>query len=125
MDDLILISKKIRAEDQGCKSKGRPPNETFALRSYNGGSNVILTLLPDLVRDGDRIDFYLSNSGFAVKVCPEGERVVSKSHEARTASVPLAVRSRLTIPMGTTKIKVYEDRGDGLYFFPFSQFSKA
>lgn len=125
MDDLILVSKQITAEDHGSKSNGRPLSNTFSLRSYDGGNNVILSLLPTLVKDGDRIDFYLSNAGFAVMITPKGERSITKSNKARTAGVPMAVRNRLTLPEGTTKVRVYEDRGDGLYFFPFSQFDKA
>ena len=125
MDDLILVSKQITAEEQGSKSNGRPLSSTFALRSYNGGSAMILSLLPHLVKDGDRIDFYLSNAGFAVMISPAGERSITKSNKARTAGVPMAVRNRMTLPEGTTKVKVVEDRGDGLYFFPFDQFAKA
>jgi len=125
MDDLILVSKQIAAEGQGCRSKGRPLNSTFSLRSYDGGNTMILSLLPELVKDGDRIDFYLSNAGFAVMISPAGERSITKSNKARTAGVPMAVRNRLRLPEGTTKIKFYEDRGDGMYFFPFDQFSMA
>jgi hypothetical protein len=125
MDELTLVPKNPGTENNGAGGRGRPARETFALRCYAGGETVILTLLRDLVKDGDRIDFYLSERGFAVLISPEGERAISKSAKNRTASVPLAIRSRLTLPTGTTSVGVVEDRGGGLYFFPFDQFHRA
>ncbi len=125
MEGLSRVSKRPEGMDD-CKMRlGRPRRETFALRSYNAGSTMILTVLPHLVTEVDKIDFYVSDSGFAVMISPKGERSISKSHNNRNAGVPLAVRTKLKLPEGTTDITVVEDRGDGLYFFPFSQFDKA
>lgn len=123
MDDLVLVAKKTVPE--GIVRSGRPARSTFSLRKYPG--NCIIAVPSGVIMDGDRSEFYMSNSGFAVQFSPEGSRAVSKKQGERTrmVSVPVDIAKRLQgVPDGPLDL-IYDERPDRLYFFPFSQFAAA
>ena len=123
MDDLVLVSKVNGAAGLRGARSGRPARTNFCLRRY--GNSYVLAIPNGTVVDGDNVDFYVSQSGFAIKISPDGERSISGKKSARTASVPKEVAKRMAdVPVGVTNL-VSEDRSDRLWFFPFSQFSKA
>jgi hypothetical protein len=120
MDDLVLVVKKTAPE--GIVRTGRPARNAFALRKYPG--NCIIAVPSAAINDGDRCDFYMSNSGFAVQFLPEGSRSVSKKQGGRTrmVSVPVEVSKLLAdVPDGPHDL-IADERPDRLWFFPFSQF---
>lgn len=121
MDDLVRVAKGDLG--MGSRAGGRPPRTTFALRCYSGSRKVIMSLPPRLVKSGDRIEFYVSATGFAVLISPDGDRAISSSNGHRSANIPLAVFSRMNLRDGTNEVPVYEDRGGGMIFFPFDQFN--
>lgn len=121
MDDLVLVVKKTTPE--GIVRTGRPARSSFALRKYPG--NCVIAVPPGIIQDGDRADFYMSSSGFAVQFSPEGSRAVSKKQGERTrmVSVPVEVSKMLqNAPDGPTDL-ISDERPDRLFFFPFSQFA--
>lgn len=81
---------------------------------------------PGVIKDGDRCEFYMSNSGFAVQFTPTGSRSVSKKQGERTrmVSVPVEVSKMLTAVSDGPHDMIVEERPDGIWFFPFSQFPK-
>lgn len=123
MDDLILVSKKSSID--GVTRTGRPIRNTFSLRRYSG--NFVMAVPATLVQDGDRCDFYLSASGFALQLNPTGSRAVSKKQgqRTRTVSVPVEVAKALSgVPDGPFDL-IVDARPERIYFFPFIQFAKA
>lgn len=120
MDDLVLIPKKSFQEALEGKRTGRKPRQTFGIRSYDGGSTIVLVVPQDAVTC-DRVDFYQNSMGFAIRIHADGERAISQRKNSRTINVPPEVKTKITMPKGTIDLHC-EDRGDGLFFFPFSQF---
>lgn len=125
MEVMTRVPKNVGMEETGEGALGRPKRKVFALSSYKGGAMITLCIPEHLVNEGDKIDFYVSVGGFAVQISAAGERAISRTNKTRTAGVPRGVRSLLLIGSGTTHLNVCEDRGGGLYFFPFSQFEKV
>lgn len=122
MEDLVLIKKVSRAEVLENTRTGRPPRATFSLRLY---ANACLLAIPvGLCNDGDRADFYLSKSGFAVEIGPDCSRSISGRRSTRTASLPAEVREALAGVAEGSHSLICDERPDRLYFFPFSQFAK-
>ena len=120
MEDLVLVKKISRADALENARTGRPARTTFALRQYGG--NCILALPYGTYAEGDGIDFFLSKSGFAVQIGPDGSRTISGKKNSRTAAVPLEVRKELIgISEGSLELAA-EQRQDGIWFFPFRQF---
>ena len=120
MDDLVLVVKKTTPE--GIVRTGRPARNSFALRKYPG--NCVIAVPPGIIQDGDRAEFYMSASGFAIQFTPSGSRAVSKKQGERTrmVSVPVEVSKHLQdVPDGPMEL-IVDERPDRLYFFPFSQF---
>lgn len=122
MDDLVLVRKVSRAEVLENARTGRPKRATFSLRHY---ANACMVAIPTaLFEDGDKADFYLSKSGFAIQIGPDCSRAISGRKSTKTASVPTEVRAALDgVPEGSHDM-VYDKRGHRLYFFPFNQFTK-
>ena len=120
MDDLVLVSKNNRAAGLTGTRTGRPTRTSFGLRRYADAYTLAIPM--NVCSDGDKIDFFLSSSGFAVRLGPDGERAISGKRTARTATIPKEVAQKLTeVPQGATDLAV--DVGpDNLHFFPFSQF---
>lgn len=123
MDELVLISKKNGAAGLDALRSGRPIRTKFCLRRY--GPSYILSLPFSLCADGDKIDFFLSASGFAVKIGPDGERSISGKRTGRTATIPKELSKRLESAADGVTDLIYDERPDRLYFFPFSQFAAA
>jgi bifunctional DNA-binding transcriptional regulator/antitoxin component of YhaV-PrlF toxin-antitoxin module len=122
MEDLVLIKKVSRAEVLENTRTGRPPRATFSLRLY---ANACLLAIPvGLCNDGDRADFYLSKSGFAVEIGPDCSRSISGRRSTRTASLPAEVREALAGVAEGSHSLICDERPDRMYFFPFSQFAK-
>jgi hypothetical protein len=123
MEDLVLIKKISRAEAFENTRTGRPARSTFSLRHY---ANASMIAIPNSVcNDGDKAEFYLSKSGFAIQIGPDASRAISGRKNTKTASVPIEIRAALqSVPEGSHDL-IGEARQDGLYFFPFSQFPKA
>lgn len=122
MEDLVLIKKVSRAEVLENTRTGRPPRATFSLRLY---ANAALLAIPvGLCSDGDRADFYMSKSGFAVQIGPDCSRSISGRRSTRTASLPPEVREALAGVAEGSHSLICDDRPDRMYFFPFSQFTK-
>lgn len=118
MDNLVLVKKRNRAEVLENARKGRPKRETFALRRY--GDAFIICLPHGVTADGDKVDFYLSNEGFAVKIGPDCSRTVSGKKSTKTASIPIDVRQRLQLlPEGSRSLAAQEMPGN-MWYFPFS-----
>jgi hypothetical protein len=120
MEDLVLVKRISRAEALENARTGRPARTTFALRHYGG--NCILALPHGSYSEGDGIDFYLSNAGFAVEIGPSGSRTISGKKNSRTAAVPLEVRKKLEGLAEGSRDLVASQRPDGIWFFPFAQF---
>lgn len=125
MKGMLRVPKNAGMDTTGEKAMGRPRRKNFALRCYCGSKITILSIPKHLVKDSDKIDFYVSGDGFAAQISAAGERTISRPNNSCTAGVPRGVRALLPIGEGTTSLKVCEDRGGGLYFFPFSQFEMA
>jgi len=120
MDDLVLVSKNNRASGLNGRRTGRPTRTDFGLRRYANAYTLAIPL--HVCTDGDRIDFFLSASGFAAKIGPNCERAISGKRTARTATIPKEIAEHLgNAKQGATELQV-EDREDRLYFFPFAQF---
>lgn len=120
MDDLVLIQKVARSEVLKDARTGRPVRAVFGLRNY---VNACMLALPvSEVNDGDRIDFFLSKAGFAVQIGPYGGRSISGKRSARTASVPPEIREHLKHVSEGSHNLIVDQRPDGIWFFPFSQF---
>jgi hypothetical protein len=124
MSDLVLVSKRSVAEVLDESRTGRKARESFAIRTYAAGKSALLVVPSTLVNPDDKAEFYQSESGFAVKLTPDGDRSVSQKKNARTINIAVEIKNKINIPIGTTDLKV-EDRGDRMWFFPFSQFSAA
>ncbi len=123
-DELILISKRPAADAFKDSRTGRKAREVFGIRTYAGGKAALLVVPHTMVSEGDKADFYQSSTGFAVKLTPDGDRSVSHKKNARTINIPVEVKAKIAIPVGTKDLLV-EDRGERLYFFPFAQFTAA
>lgn len=122
MEDLVLIRKASRAEVLENARTGRPPRATFSLRLY---ANACLVAIPvGLCDEGDKADFYLAKSGFAVQIGPDCSRSISGRRSTRTASLPPEVREALDGVSEGSHTLICDERPDRLYFFPFSQFAK-
>lgn len=120
MEDLVMIKKVSRAEALENARTGRPARTTFALRHYGG--NCIIALPHSTYGEGDGVDFFLSKSGFAVQIGPDGSRTISGKKNSRTAAVPLEIRKELEgLNEGSFDL-VAEQRPNGMWFFPFAQF---
>lgn len=120
MDDLVLIHKASRAEVLKDARTGRPARKSFALRSYYNA--CILALPPGICDDGDKIDFLMSKSGFAIQIGPEASRAITGRKNTRTASVPIEIRKMFdSLPEGSHEL-IADERPDRIWFFPFSQF---
>lgn len=118
--DMVLVSK-FKAPNQGdYRRPGRPSRTSFCLRIY-GHSNHI-GLPSDECGESDRIDFFVSSTGFAIKISPNGERAISKPSTGKFASLPRKiVRIIPNLQMGVTEL-IASDIGNRTWFFPFSQF---
>jgi hypothetical protein len=121
MDDLVLIKKASRAEVLENARTGRPKRSNFSLRHY--ANACMIAIPPDFHEDGDKADFYLSKVGFAIQIGKGCSRAISGRKSTKTASLPQEVRDALAgVPEGSHEL-IADVRPDGLYFFPFSQFS--
>ena len=122
MDDLVLVRKRSSAEVLENARTGRPKRVTFSLRHY---ANACMVAIPTgLCDEGDKADFYLSKSGFAIQIGPDCGRAISGRKSTKTASVPPEVRAALDgVPEGSHDM-VCDEREGRLYFFPFNQFAK-
>jgi len=123
-DELIHIAKRAAADSLKDARTGRKAREVFGIRTYENGKAALLVVPSSLVHEGDKAEFYQSASGFAIKMTPDGDRSVSHKKNARTINIPVDVKKKINIPVGTKDL-VVEDRGDRLYFFPFAQFDAA
>ena len=122
MDDLVMIQKIGKTEAQKESRMGRPIRLSFALRNYVNA--CLLSLPAAVVTPDDKVDFLMSKAGFAVQIGPEGSRAISGKRSTRTASVPPEIRIHLKhVPEGSHDL-IADDRGDNLFFFPFSQFAQ-
>lgn len=121
MSDLVLVAKRPAAEALKDSRTGRKAREVFAIRTYEGGKSALLVVPADMVQDGDKAEFYQSASGFAVKLTPDGDRAISHKKNARTINIAVEIKNKINIPIGTTDLE-FEDRGDRMWFFPYSQF---
>ena len=120
MDDLVLVPKVNGAAGLDGSRSGRPARTNFCLRRY--ASSYVLALPGGTNGDGDKIDFFMSSSGFAVKISPEGERSISGKRTGRTAAIPKEVAKRLTDAAEGVTDLISDARADRLWFFPFAQF---
>ena len=125
MEDLVLVRKvSIGERIKGNPNSGRPVRSVFALRKYSK-SNFILAFPTNLAQQGDCAEFYVSSTGFAVQITPEGSRKLTGKKGAYTANIPTEMRERLQgAPDGSSDL-ICDERPDRLYFFPFSQFAAA
>lgn len=121
MDDLVLVKKASRADVLKNSRTGRPARTTFALRNYKG--TKIIALPHGTYNEGDKIDFFLSASGFAVQVSPEGSRSISGKKNSRTAAVPLEVGKQLDGVAEGSHNLVSDEMPNRMWFFPFAQFA--
>jgi len=119
MEDLVLVKKISQADALANKRTGRPKRQGFALRNY---SKAVMVALPyGISKDGDKIDFYLSSTGFAIKIGPECSRAISGKKSSKTVSVPVEVRKRLEfLPEGSRPL-VSDEMPGNMFFFPFGR----
>jgi hypothetical protein len=117
---LTLVPKKRPAKKKPSRGVGRPPRERFGIRPY---ANFILLAIPNgECADGDRIDFFLSDKGFAIKIGTSGERAISKNATGKSAMIPREIINTLpSVPAKTVDL-ISERADDCAWFFPFSQF---
>jgi hypothetical protein len=123
MDDLVLIPKATREEILRDARTGRPTRKTFALRHYSNA--CILALPPGICTDSDNVDFFMSKSGFAIQIGPEGGRAITGKKNTRTASVPIEIRKMFKNLVEGSHDLIADERADRIWFFPFSQFISA
>ena len=120
MEDLVLVSKVNGAAGLSSLRAGRPARTNFCLRGYE--KFHLLGLPNGTCGDGDRIDFLMSASGFAVRIGPNGERSISKNRTGRSAMVPKNIVNHIpNLTSGKTEL-VSEEHPDRTWYFPFSQF---
>lgn len=124
MDDLVLVKKMTAGErNQLGMNIGRPNRTTFALRHYSEKS-FMLAIPSQIVQPGDGVEFFMSSTGFAIQLSPEGSRKLSGKRGASTANIPLEVRQHLSsAPAGSIDLNVVEEMPNRTWFFPFSQIS--
>lgn len=120
MEDLVLVKKASRADVLKDARTGRPSRTTFALRNYKG--TKIIALPHGTYNEGDKIDFYLSGSGFAVQIGPDGSRSISGKKNSRTAAVPLEVGKKLDGVAEGSHNLVADEMANRMWFFSFAQF---
>ena len=121
MDKLVLISKANKSSGLNCSTSGRPVRTSFCLRQYDKYNT--LGIPSGICEDFDKVDFFMSRNGFALRLGPDAERSISKNHTGRTAMVPKEITDRISkSQIGTTEL-VAEKRPDRTWYFPFSQFS--
>lgn len=123
MEDLVLVKKSSRLEVLENARTGRPKRATFSLRFY---ANACMVAIPtSLCDEGDKADFYLSKSGFAIQIGPDCSRAISGRKSTKTASIPPEIRAKLDgAPEGSNDL-ICDERPDRIYFFPFSQFART
>lgn len=125
MDDLVLIRKLSRAEFLKGNRTGRPQRKNFCLRNYNSKGACLLALPGNVYQEGDKAEFYMSGSGFAIQLTPDGSRLITGKKNTRTASIPKELRERMTgMIEGSIELEPQE-MPDRMYFFPFSQFIRT
>lgn len=120
MEELTLVSKVNPAAGVGSQSSGRPPRTGFCMRRYEKLTHIGLP--SHLCEDGDRVDFMISDMGFAVRIGLNGGRSISKGQTGKTAMVPRQIMKVMPeVPNGTLDL-VSENVGGRTWFFPFNQF---
>lgn len=122
MNDLILVPKSSNAQTLEGSRTGRPSRKKFGLRHY--WKSCTLALPPGTCEDGDRIDFFMSKTGFAIQIGPSGGRSISGKKNTRTATVPIEIYRMISHVKEGAQDLVSEDRQQKMWFFPFNQFPK-
>lgn len=120
MDNMVLISKSDSSTGSGSLRRGRPKRTGFCVRR-NG--KLYMLAIPSRVLEGeDRINFFLSPTGFAINLIPSGERAISGKLTNRSAMIPRVIADHMTgVKEGVTEL-VFEEHLDRTWFFPFDQF---
>jgi hypothetical protein len=120
MRDMTPVPK-LKPTPQGKPQRaGRPTRTKFCLRIY--GKLIHMGLPTDECGDEDRIDFFVSSEGFAVKIGPHGERAISKHRTGKTATLPKKIVEAIpNLKDGTVEL-VSEEVGNRTWFFPFEKF---
>jgi hypothetical protein len=120
MDDMVLVSKVDSLAGSGSLRLGRPKRTNFCLRRND--KLYMLGIPSGTYEEGDRINFFLSPTGFAVNFTPSGERTISGKLTNRTAMIPRVIADHMTgTKNGVTEL-VSEEHPNRTWFFPFSQF---
>jgi hypothetical protein len=110
MDDLVLTTGR----------GGRPKRTGFALRHYK--KSYVLVMPNGIYEDGDRLHFMALPEGFMVTLTPWGEKPMFKNGRCYVTTIPRAIAKRMMrAPHGVTEL-IFEERLNGTWFFPFSQF---
>jgi hypothetical protein len=120
MEDLVQIKKFSPQNDGSGGGMGRPRIVGFCLRRY--GKVKQLAIPDQYVTEGDKVDFFMSESGFAVRISPDGERSITGKGKTHIASIPSSIIEKINVTENGTTLLVREERPNGIWFFPFSQF---
>lgn len=121
MDGMVLVSKTDSSNGSGSLRLGRPKRTGFCVR--RNGKIYMLGIPKIFFGKDDRINFFMSENGFAVTICPTGERAISGKATTPHTLIPRIIADKMTgVTDGTTNL-VSEERPDKTWFFPFSQFS--
>jgi len=121
--DMVLVSK-FKAPTQGdCQRAGRPSRTGFCIRIY--GQIKQIGLPNDECREDDKIDFLVSDTGFAVRIGPHGERAISKHRTGKTATLPIKIFKIIpNLKIGKVDL-ISEKIDERTWFFPFKQFEET
>lgn len=121
MEGMILVAKADTINCSGSLRRGRPKRTNFCLRRND--KLYVLGIPIGAYADGDRINFFFSEDGFAVNINPNGERAISGKLTNRSAMIPRMIADRMMKAKNGVTELVAEERPDRTWYFPFSQFS--
>lgn len=120
MESMVLVSKADSSKGSGGLRLGRPKRTGFCVR--RNGKIYLLGIPKGFFGKDDRINFFVSQDGFAATICPTGERAISGKTATSQALIPRVIADQLhSTPDGTTEL-ISEERQNRTWFFPFSQF---
>lgn len=121
MEGMILVSKADSTNGSGSLRLGRPKRTVFCAR--RNGKIYTLGIPKSVLGADDRINFFMSADGFAVTICPTGERAISGKSTSPHALIPRIIADQMFGITNGTKDLISEEKPDRTWFFPFSQFS--